>query len=76
VLGARLFRPYPLSEKVGWVVHRGYDFPETVENEINGWRTGLRMINTPERKTTRGWNGYIGDRGNEVRGNISLTLTN
>lgn len=58
VLGARLFRPSPASQQIGWTVHRGSDFPQHLTREIGTWDTTCNFIETPERLTTRGWNKY------------------
>ena len=57
-LGARLVSPPPLSESVGWVVDAGFDFPEHLRTAIRDWNTSCIIRETPERLTTRGWNGY------------------
>lgn len=65
MLGARLFRPPPSSFMVGWVVHKGSDFPEKIAREIESWKLRTKFIDTPRRMTTRGLNVYQanGDRG-------------
>ncbi|RYO92000.1 hypothetical protein DL764_008203 [Monosporascus ibericus] len=57
-LGARLFSAPPLSRSVGWIVDKGSDFPPALEELIATWETSVLMRQTPERLTTRGWNGY------------------
>ncbi|KAI1468694.1 Ribokinase-like protein [Daldinia caldariorum] len=57
-LGARLFSPPPLSNSVGWIVDKGSDFPEALEELISTWETSVLIRPKPERLTTRGWNGY------------------
>ncbi|KAI0117082.1 Ribokinase-like protein [Daldinia grandis] len=57
-LGARLFSPPPLSNSVGWIIDKGSDFPEPLEDLISTWETSVLIRPTPERLTTRGWNGY------------------
>ncbi|KAI0023069.1 Ribokinase-like protein [Xylariomycetidae sp. FL0641] len=57
-LGARLFSPPPTSNSVGWIVHKGSDFPPAVEELISTWQTAVELRDTPDRLTTRGWNGY------------------
>ncbi|KAI3322192.1 Ribokinase-like protein [Xylariaceae sp. AK1471] len=57
-LGARLFSPPPRSGSVGWVVDKGSDFPPDLEAEIASWGSSVLLRETPERLTTRGWNGY------------------
>lgn len=64
-LGARIFSPDPKSKSVGWIVDAGSDFPQDVRDVIDSWGTSCLIRDTPERPTTRGWNGY-GD--GEVRG--------
>lgn len=46
------------SHQIGWIVDVGYDFPDAIKTEIEGWDTGVVWRNTPDRKTTRGWNYY------------------
>jgi hypothetical protein len=57
-LGARLFSPPPASKTVGWIVDCGSDFPDALRHEIGRWNTACLLRETPERLTTRGWNGY------------------
>ncbi|KAF2969531.1 hypothetical protein GQX73_g4068 [Xylaria multiplex] len=57
-LGARLLSPPPLSGSVGWVVDKGSDFPPDLEDVIMSWGTSVLLRETPDRVTTRGWNGY------------------
>ncbi|KAI5866788.1 Ribokinase-like protein [Durotheca rogersii] len=57
-LGARLFSPPPLSTTVGWIVDKGSDFPPAIEELVSTWETSVLLRLTPERLTTRGWNGY------------------
>jgi hypothetical protein len=57
-LGARIFSPRPLSRKVAWIVDCGSDFPPDLRNFIAHWDSGALVRETPDRLTTRGWNGY------------------
>ncbi|KAI1756953.1 Ribokinase-like protein [Xylaria castorea] len=57
-LGARLLSPPPRSGSVGWIVDKGSDFPPDLETLIMSWGTSVLLRETPERLTTRGWNGY------------------
>jgi hypothetical protein len=57
-LGARLFSPPPRSGAVGWIVDAGSDFPHELREAIAQWATGALIRETPQRLTTRGWNGY------------------
>lgn len=70
-LGARLFSPPPASKSVGWIVDCGSDFPAELREYVKSWETGVVVRETPERLTTRGWNGY-GE--GEVRGMSSSDL--
>lgn len=68
-LGARLFSPATQSKSVGWIVDAGSDFPAQVKHVIDDWKTSCLIRDTPNRLTTRGWNGY-GE--NEERGESRL----
>ncbi|KAK7744836.1 hypothetical protein SLS62_009998 [Diatrype stigma] len=57
-LGARLLSAPPLSRSVGWIVDKGSDFPPELDALIASWDTSVLLRETPERLTTRGWNGY------------------
>ncbi|ANB11200.1 Mak32p [Sugiyamaella lignohabitans] len=58
-IGARLFLPSPTeSQKVGWIVDMGSDFPGSVREEIERWQTGVVLRSDASRLTTRGWNQY------------------
>lgn len=57
-LGARIFSPSPKSRSVGWIVDCGSDFPSELRDFIAHWDTGVFIRETPDRLTTRGWNGY------------------
>ncbi|KAI4621873.1 hypothetical protein J4E81_004900 [Alternaria sp. BMP 2799] len=70
-LGARIFSPAPQSESVGWIVDCGSDFPPELRDFIAQWKTGALIRETPNRLTTRGWNGYTGE--NEHRAFRYLT---
>lgn len=63
VLGARIMRGS--GHTVGWTIHAGSDFPETVRKEVQSWGTRCEFVDTPERLTTRGLNVY---REKEKRG--------
>lgn len=69
-MGARIMSPPPLSKSVGWIVDEGSDFPSQVRQTIESWDTHCLFRRTPDRLTTRGWNGY-GE--NEHRGRKSFT---
>ncbi|KAI9683394.1 MAG: hypothetical protein M1829_005466 [Trizodia sp. TS-e1964] len=56
--GARIFCPPPFSKSIGWVVDTGSDFPEDIRARINSWQTSCMLRETPDRLSTRGWNGY------------------
>jgi len=53
-LGARLFcipEHFMRSPNLGYVVHAGTDFGKDVRSEVESWKTGSRVIETPERLT-------------------------
>jgi len=58
IYGARLFSPPPASEKLGWIIDAGYDFPEYCVSQIEALKTHAIFRNNPGRKTTQGWNSY------------------
>ncbi|KAL7273509.1 Double-stranded RNA-containing particles stability [Rhizina undulata] len=58
VIGARLFSPSPCSKCVGWIVDAGYDFPESVLEELKSLDTDMRLRQDLGRPTTRGLNTY------------------
>ncbi|KAI9831794.1 MAG: hypothetical protein M1819_004691 [Sarea resinae] len=60
-VGARIFSSPPQSRSVGWIVDAGSDFPPEIRDIIRGWDTACVLRETPERLTTRGWNGYDKD---------------
>lgn len=43
---------------MGWIIDKGSDFPAAVEDLVTAWDTSVLVRPTPERLTTRGWNGY------------------
>ena len=63
-LGARMLSPPPQAKAVGWIVDAGNDFPVELRSLIESWETSCKIRDTPDRLTTRAWNGY-GD--NEAR---------
>lgn len=57
-LGARIFFTHAGSKRVGWIIDCGSDFPATMREQIEQWDTSCLFRETPDRLTTRGWNGY------------------
>lgn len=57
-VGARIVAGAARSRSVGWIVDCGSDFPEAMRKELEEWDTSCLFRSTPERLTTRGWNGY------------------
>jgi sugar/nucleoside kinase (ribokinase family) len=57
-LGARIAATSTHAPRVGWIVDCGSDFPAPIRAEIESWGTSCVFRETPERLTTRGWNGY------------------
>jgi len=58
IYGARLFSPPPASEKLGWIIDAGYDFPKYCVSQIEALKTHAIFRDNPGRKTTQGWNSY------------------
>lgn len=56
-IGARVLSPPPTSNRVGWIVDCGTDFPPSVLAEIKTWQTGV-LLRARDGLTTKGWNGY------------------
>ncbi|KAI5779223.1 Ribokinase-like protein [Geopyxis carbonaria] len=67
IIGARLFSPPPLSRRLGWIVDVGNDFPADCLTHLESLCTNLVLRETPDRKTTRGWNSYRGAHHREFR---------
>ncbi|KAL4888099.1 Ribokinase-like protein [Aspergillus ambiguus] len=53
-LGARLFLPRPSSSRVGWMLHIGNDFPESIQTDLERWNTTLIVDREPDKPSTRG----------------------
>lgn len=58
-VGARLFCQEDASLRVGFVVHAGSELSQELRDEINSWKSGTHIIETPNRMTTRGKNVYV-----------------
>lgn len=58
ILGARIVAGAAQAKSAGWIVDCGSDFPPSMREEIDRWGTSCLFRETPERLTTRGWNGY------------------
>lgn len=58
IVGARLFSPPPISKKIGWIVDAGSDFPDKLRTQLLALDTHLKIRETRDRLTTRGWNSY------------------
>ncbi|KAL9103772.1 MAG: hypothetical protein Q9163_001231 [Psora crenata] len=61
IVGARLLLPQAKARQVGWVIHLGHDFPRDLLIEVCSWGTYAKVIDTPERPTTRARNIYFGE---------------
>lgn len=68
-MGSRVIATKKYSDKVGFIVDKGSDFPVEIEKYLNDWHIGIVWRSDPSRLTTRGWNMY-GD--NELRGGFLL----
>ncbi|KAK0507552.1 hypothetical protein JMJ35_010075 [Cladonia borealis] len=58
-VGARLFCHGDASIRIGFVIHAGNELSQKLRDEIASWKTGTHIIETPNRKTTRGKNVYV-----------------
>ncbi|CAK7905782.1 protein Mak32p [[Candida] anglica] len=59
VIGARMIAGKTNGPKVSGIVDKGSDFPDSVEEQIKSWNTGLIFREDPTRLTTRGVNNYL-----------------
>lgn len=53
-LGARLFLVHPETSSLGWMIHAGFDFPETIEEELRRWNTAMTLRKESQKPSTRG----------------------
>ncbi|KAI9925509.1 hypothetical protein ASPWEDRAFT_157025 [Aspergillus wentii DTO 134E9] len=53
-LGARLFLPHPHSQCIGWIIHVGNDFPESVKNRLESWGISLVVEREADKPSMRG----------------------
>ncbi|KAL4923964.1 pfkB family carbohydrate kinase superfamily [Aspergillus undulatus] len=52
--GARLFLPAPSNPSLGWILHRGKDFPDTTLDLLRSWDTALVVEKELNKPSTRG----------------------
>lgn len=53
-LGARLFLRGQDSKTLGWVLHIGNDFPDSIAQELRSWNTTLTIRRESDKPSTRG----------------------
>ncbi|EPX74565.1 carbohydrate kinase [Schizosaccharomyces octosporus yFS286] len=56
LIGARIWSSTAESKRLRIIVDKGYDFPESVKDELDNLEAGIVYRETPERKTTYGYN--------------------
>lgn len=56
--GARIMTPYPHSKGLAAIVDMGNDFPCSIRDQLETLQCSIIFRETPERKTTRGYNTY------------------
>ncbi|EPY54070.1 carbohydrate kinase [Schizosaccharomyces cryophilus OY26] len=56
LVGARIWSSTAESKRLRLIVDKGSDFPESVKTELDGLDAGIVYRETPERKTTYGYN--------------------
>lgn len=49
-----MFRPFPDSMSVGWMIRAGADFPHSVKAMLKSWRCTIIFINETDELSTRG----------------------
>ncbi|EGW34909.1 protein necessary for structural stability of L-A double-stranded RNA-containing particles [Spathaspora passalidarum NRRL Y-27907] len=64
IMGARIIATSKYSNSISGIIDRGTDFPESIEQEIQSWSTGVIIRDCKDRLTTHGVNVYNED---EVR---------
>ncbi|KAI8393299.1 Ribokinase-like protein [Radiomyces spectabilis] len=59
IYGMRLWQPRSLSKSIGYVVQKGFDYPESLDKELHSLEMSLIEKVHEDKPTTRGWN-YFG----------------
>ena len=65
-LGARIFRPFPDSASVGWMIRAGDDFPPSIKTLLESWRCALVFRKETGKLSTRGRLTYKDELGSNV----------
>ncbi|KAI8065243.1 Ribokinase-like protein [Gongronella butleri] len=58
IYGMRLWFPGDDARKIGYVVHCGFDFPETIRKNLDSLKIGLKYVMHQDKHTTRGLNTF------------------
>lgn len=57
----RLWQPNEHSKNVGYVLHKGFDYPEDIGRQINNLHISLIEKYHSDKHTTRGLNTFVGE---------------
>ncbi|KAG7192485.1 uncharacterized protein KQ657_001579 [Scheffersomyces spartinae] len=58
IVGARIIAGFSRAPQICGIIDKGYDFPLSVEQELQSWKCGLVYRTDETRRTTRGVNVY------------------
>jgi hypothetical protein len=61
-----MFRPFPTSTTIGWMIRAGKDFPPSVETLLESWRCELLFRKDMNKLSTRGRLTYEDEFGSKV----------
>lgn len=54
----RLWQPSPNSQKIGYIIQKGFDYPEEIDNQLNRLDVTLISKHHPDKHTTHGINRF------------------
>lgn len=57
-LGMRLWQPNELAKNVGYIIHKGFDYPEEIGQQVDSLNISLISKTHPDLHTTRGLNTF------------------
>ncbi|KAK6457804.1 uncharacterized protein RJT20DRAFT_125657 [Scheffersomyces xylosifermentans] len=58
IVGARIIAGAKYGTRVSGIIDKGSDFPDSVQNQLSSWQSGIVFREDPTRLTTRGINKY------------------
>jgi hypothetical protein len=70
-IGARIFRPFPNSKSVGWMIRAGHDFPPSVKTLLESWKCTLFVTEEMDKLSTRGRLTYKDELGSNIESSFS-----